>query len=196
MKRKRQKILDRLFKEVKALTKNAKAELRYLDTAVFAKTSVNTTASLTLLNGVERGNDTDNRESDNIFNRMLSLRFSLFGDTGGARATVRVTVLYDRQTNEDIPGDIFQTSTEPLSMRNWNSRKRFVFLYDETFSLQDQTTVTRSIVRKVNRYTRFNISSSGSVDNILSGSIYLVVLSSETVSLPSISWCSRVSFMP
>lgn len=195
--KKRKVTLRKVVKQVKTLKKYAKAEVRYVDNT-FALAGVSTTATLTFINGVAQGDDSNNREGNATFNKMVTIKGRVNPNTSTTLQHVRLIVLYDKQSNGAAPAiaDILEQSTNVDSMRFWNSRARYRFLVDKTFSVGPQGGKNFKFVKKVRQYTKYGTATTGAISNVVKGSIYVVQLSDAAASTPTIGWVSRVSFMP
>lgn len=160
-----------------------KEEFKYKDSAV--TTACDTTGALTLLNGLQTGDDSINREGREV--RIRSIQFKGFtGVTTGTGIDQyhRVLVVFDRQTNAAAPAitDIL-TANGTTAPRNLDNRRRFVILYDRTYSL-NAAGEAGSASRMLKYYKRFNLmetfnsGNAGTVADITTGSIYMITMGS------------------
>lgn len=194
--KKRKVTLRRVVKQVKTLKKYAKADVRYVDNT-YTLAGQTTTATLTLINGVAQGDDSNNREGNATFNKMVTLKGRVIPNSSTVQQNVRIILLYDKQSNGAAPtaADLLEVPTNVDTMRFWNSRARYRFLWDKTFSVGPHGKNFK-IVKKVRAYTKYGTATTGVIANIVKGSIYVVTLSDAAASTPSVGWVSRVSFMP
>lgn len=157
----------------------APGEFKCVDTSV--STDVNTTTSPILLNGIARGDALDERIGRQVLMRSIqfNLRFQVTVGTGIAQFC-RCTIVYDKQTNAAALTNtnvfVENTVNAPRLLEN---RKRFRILYDETFFLsEDATTGCGHVLKgyqRVNLPVEFNSGDAGTVADITTGSLYLVL---------------------
>jgi len=142
-----------------------------------------TTGTLALLNGLERGDDDGARIGRKCILKSLELRgvAKATVDTGLAQA-IRVIVVYDSQTNAAAPGimDILNTA-DAVSLRNMNGSTRFKVLVDWYGVVGDATGDERVPAffheyRKFSLPMQFNNGDAGTVADIVLGSMYMVTL--------------------
>jgi len=161
-----------------------------IDTAE-ATYALDTTGSITLVNGVDTGTDFTNRIGRKITIKSILLQgYTETQDTDVAATLCRVMIIQDSQPNGATPtiANIFNaaTSSAPLNLTN---RDRFRVIIDKwfvcgyynktaTFSLGDQTT------RLVKKYKKCNIpvtfsGTAATIASIQSNSLLLVTLGNQ-----------------
>lgn len=187
----------------------APGEFKSIDLSSSADT-IDTTGSVTLLNGCARGNDINQREGREITMKSIQIRGAV---SANAQATndqwARVMIVYDRQTNGTAPAvtDVI-SSSGICGMRNLENRKRFKILMDRTYVINANYTGAATIYsacnnhhfleyyRKLDHPVVFNSGSAGAVSDISTGSLYMIRIGSVTAgtAAAAITFCSRVRY--
>jgi len=175
-------------------------ETKYRNVTIsFAATS--DTFQYTLLNGLAKGTGVGDRVGNRVTNRVADIRisFAFYSDAVGGVINrlfgVRMQVVYDKQTNGLVcpsPFGGFYSSSESIY------RDRFIILYDEVvypkhfremrvwdptnaeWYLPEQMLVFRHIKLLLDMPTTFNTGNAGTVADINTGSLYLVLLPKGT----------------
>lgn len=138
------------------------------------------TASVTLLNGVTQGTSGTTRLGRRITMKSLLLngQFNLQATTAGA-SPIRVLVVYDMQSNGAAPAasDVLlaDTLTSPMNLSN---NRRFKVLVEECSPcIGTAGPQSWSFKRwiKLNHTVEFNTGNAGTVADIQTGSIYMLV---------------------
>jgi len=164
---------------------------------------VNTAGAVFLLNGIARGDDIDERIGRQVTLKSIQMRAQTYGTAGtGVDQTHRVMIVYDRQTNAAAltVADVLQTVAW-LSHRNLENRKRFRVLYDKCVNInatgEPGTSRVLEFYRHLNHPEEFNNGDAGTVADIQSGSLYLVVIGSEAAGATagSINVYTRVRYV-
>ncbi len=133
--------LTRLAKDVRMLKRVAIPEVKFIDTTV--QTVSSTSLVKVPVSLIEQGDNSSQRDGDEILLKYLYLKGSITSEVGLGDATVddhcRVIVLQDMQ--QDADGAIFST-LDFLQLDNWNSyyhadgnQKRFRVLSDKMIHL-------------------------------------------------------------
>lgn len=183
---------DRKLKKVARLVH---AEKRYKDIAPGAVNMLNT-GTVTLLNGMQIGDQDGNREGTTLAMTYLAVK-GQFYSVGGAVANGRLMIVYDKQTNAAAPvvNDVL-TACEPNTFRNNNTMKRFIVLYDKSVSISGGNTYPKrfdfGIPLKKN--TQFNTSNAGTVGDIVTGGLFAIWLSDLAASYPTIDFHARLFY--
>lgn len=160
------------------------AEYKFLDTSV--TTDVVDTATITLLNGMARGDTASTREGRKLKIKSCYIR-SLITQHNSQNDDdiVRTMIVYDKQSNGAAPAitDILTASTVE-AFNNLDNRERFVVLMDKVSRLASQgsTVDCMSFFKKyipLNLDTVYNSNNNGDVTDIASGALYLVQLGTE-----------------
>jgi len=161
----------------------------------------NTTAVVTLLNGVAQGTTASTRLGRRIVMRSLLLKYQVsLVPTSAGNSPIRVLVVYDAQANATAPAatDVLLTN-EITSPMNLSNSRRFKTLCDEVIpcigTAGPQACLwTRYI--KMNLNTEFNTGSAGTVGDIQSGSVYMLTLQNGQIitASPTANMYSRIRF--
>jgi len=154
-------------------------EFKSVDVA--ANVDAHSVATLTLLNGIARGADIDERDGREVVMRSIQLSYTAQVTSGtGTAQRVRVMVVYDRQTNGAAPtsAQIMSVDSDVHAPRNLEYRKRFTILHDRVYVLNAHNESGGEqfcrFYRKLNHPITFNSGNAGTVADIATGSLYLV----------------------
>lgn len=158
-----------------------RGELKYIDVNNY--TTYAPAGNLNLLNGLAPGTGPSQRIGRKVKFLSMLFRGAISSGATGAnvfRGMVRTLIVFDKQTNATAPtvNDILETAdaTSPMDM---NNRDRFVVLYNKLHAI-DQAGGHQSayveFYKKISLSTIFNAGVAGTVADITTGSIYLVVL--------------------
>jgi len=178
-------------KEVKKLKKKVNILIRGVDERylfnILTGTSISSTMSVQLLNGIGQGDDVGERESNDVLMTHLTLRQNfIVGDTTN---TIRTLLVYDKQANGAVFTDtqLFQNYTSatilaPLTDFRADYKTRFTILYDKTFVL---TNVGSNLCVVKIKHLRLNkkvnyVAGTSAVTSIGRGALYLVYISDST----------------
>lgn len=163
------------------------AEVKFIDTVV--SSSVTNAGVALLLNGCIQGTDIGNRIGRKI--EMTSCSIDLiFG--GGVIASanyalnntdkIRVALVYDKQPNATAAsyGDVYGSSsaaTSAMQVRNNTTLDRFDVLkvWDECISTEGPNGIVFHDFIKMNLDVRFDSSNAGTIADITTGGLYLMV---------------------
>lgn len=163
-------------------------ELKSID-ATPATISVNTTGSLTLLNGCAVGTDYTDRIGRKTMLKSINFRgFFQPADDNTVTNYVRMMIVYDRQTNGAAPAvtDILQSASS-LSNLNLNNRDRFLVLVDKEYVIgRVINTATQALayspnVHRCKGYRRLNLETqyggtTSAIASIATGSLYMLAI--------------------
>lgn len=171
----------------------ARGEWKYVDTSLSLQ--CNTTASLTLLNGLAPGTAANQRVGMKVTVRSLQINARLRTQpTTGVDQFARVTLILDRQPNGAAPGAITDilAADSVNGLRNLANRKRFKIMWDRTIPLggilngagtgsQTPNLRTIKLYMKFRRpiVTEFNTGVAGTIADISTNSIYLLTTGTE-----------------
>lgn len=186
-----------------------KGEFKSIDKTVSSAT-LDTTGSVTLLNGCARGSDINEREGREITLRSLQLRLNVMVRSEAiVDQTVRILIVYDRQTNGTAPSvtDVISGGTV-TGMRNLENRKRFKIIMDHTTRLNATYTGGASLhtasnngyfhdfYKRFELPTTFNSGTAGTVADISTGSLYMVRIGeiAAGTAAAEVDFCSRVRY--
>lgn len=155
-----------------------------------------------LLNPCAQGDTSSTRSGRQLELKSLYMRYVwalATTSTGGSK--LRICIVYDKQANAAAPlvTDIFQTDNH-ISPNNLGNSQRFIMLVDELtepVAAGTSFSVSGVIYRKLkNAITQFNSSTTGTIADINSGSLYLLASQSTNVltTAPTFAIYSRVRF--
>ncbi len=168
--------------------------------AVLTPTNITSTASIFILNGVAQGTTSQTRIGDKI--RMTSLAINYAWRRSDDPQLCRVAIVYDKQVNTTLllETELWETLANPLSMREWDNRKRFRVLHDKiyTFDSAFRDTLVKKLYLKIPaKYSRVQYTGTGSlVGNIISGGLFVVLISDSGASAhPTFQFVSRLNFL-
>lgn len=182
-------------------------------------TPFNTTNQATLLNGLVLGTDYYHRLGHNYVNTSINFRGHITPNATLAAADILgIAIVYDRQANGAAPGwnDVFDntpssgaTLTGPLAQVNIQNSDRFLILLHET-KMMPSLTVTAGVTSglgyinpcqdtAINLYKQFKLPTrcdgdTAAIADIISGSIYLIVLGSNATTGWNLSYNNRIRF--
>lgn len=162
--------------------------------------------TLLLLNGLAPGTGASQRIGKKALMKTIQFRASIGSGTLGAtafRGLVRYLWVYDKQANATAPtvAQILE-QVDATSFMNMDNRDRFVVLADKQFAL-DQNGGNEShqfkVYKKCNLPTIFNAGTAGTVADITSGSIYLLIIcknanSAAETNTPDTWFYSRIRY--
>lgn len=165
--------------------------------------SLNTNGWRILMNGIARGDDSNQRTGREVVMLSVLHSYSLsVASSTGTDCRVRVLIVYDRQCNSLAPDitDILSSQTVQ-SARNLVNVRRFSIIYDVVHVLNSYNEPYGQNYRKFYRHLRhpvtFNSGSTGTITDIISGSLYFFAFStvSGVENLPVISYHFRVRYV-
>lgn len=141
-----------------------------------------TTGGVALLNGIARGDDISERIGRKVMIKsiQLSIKNNVIGGTGVDQCH-RVMLVLDNQTNAAAL-TIAQvlSSSGTMYYRNLENRARFRILFDKFFTMnatgESGSMVNYKYYRKVDIPVTFNNGDAGTVADIVTGSLYILVV--------------------
>lgn len=154
-----------------------KEELKNFDfEAVQPVTFSQTTANANVINVIDNGTAFNQHVGREILMKSLYVRWNMqMAATSTNSSSLRLLVVYDRQTNTALPAttQIVQTD-EIVGMMNLNNNKRFSVLLDEVIPClgtggPQAAYVSRYV--KLNHLVEFNQTNGGTVADIQTGSV-------------------------
>lgn len=182
-----------------------RGELKFVDVASNS-TDFSATGVLVLLNGVAPGTGASQRIGKKLVMKSLYFRAAIGSGVTGAnvfRGHVRLLFIYDKQTNATAPtvSDILQQPFGSAAM-NMDNRDRFVVISDKQFAIDQaggHQSASCKFFKKLNLQTIFNAGTAGTVADISTGSVYLLLISDDTGSIgstnqPQISYYNRIRY--
>jgi len=155
-----------------------------------------------LLNGIARGDEINERVGREVTLRSIQFNFTPHVTVAtGTDQQQRVLLVYDRQTNATaLTAAQVLLTADTVAPRNLENRKRFKILFDRTFALnasgEPGSAVTRRFYRKLRHPVSFNAGDAGTVADIVTGSLYLVVVGSNApgVTAGSVIFATRIRY--
>jgi len=167
-----------------------------LDTAVSGV--ISTTPSIALINASVVGDDFDNRDGRSIRIKSVQIALTVFFNASATQTATRMMVVIDKQPNETllVIGDLI-TATNSHAMRNLDQRKRFVILWDRVVTQGDQENAPRHIefYKKLDMITVYDDSNAGTIADIETNALYLILFSTEATNTPTVGRTTRVRFI-
>lgn len=189
--------LINLNARVNKLTSLINTEFKTID-STGTSTAVPNAGVRILLNGLVKGDGISNRSGRKVRFKSLQLKYSCEHSGAGAQNRVRVMVVVDKQPNAAVftVADLLEDTAIPtISPRNLDNRKRFAWLYDKSFTLNDDYPEKMfKHYRKIDCKTIFDDSDTGLVADITSNSIYMVAVS-DHVTGPLMTYYHRLRFI-
>lgn len=163
---------------------------------------VDTTTAVQLLNGCMRGDDFRQRNGREIMMKSIELRYITQACVAtGSDQTHRIMLVYDRQTNGTaLTAAAVLESANTVAPRSLENRRRFKILYDKIWTINSSpesgSRVQRKFYRRLAHPVTFNSGNTGYVGDIATGSLYLVVLGSNTAGTTAgqCTFYSRIRF--
>ena len=165
-----------------------RGELKYVDVPI--QSSFTDTGTVLLLNGIAPGTGASQRIGKKVLMKTIQFRCGIGSNTAGTnvfRGIVRMLWVYDKQANATAPtvAQILE-STTGSSFMNMDNRDRFLVLADREFAI-DQSggnqSVTFKLYKKVNLPVIFNAGTAGTVADITTGSVYLLLINEQAEAL-------------
>ena len=165
-------------------------EFKALDIALTGTFS--TTAAMACLNAPAPGTAMNQRIGREIMIRSIEVRLTATSDANAAGVVGgiwnRCIIFYDRQTNTAAPAvtDLL-TAADCWAPRNLDNRHRFTILHDSRFFLSPVTPGIDVMHRDLSWYRRmrhpttYNAVGGGTVADITSGGLFILLLGTEAV---------------
>lgn len=191
----------KLASDVYRLKNLINVEFKYAQ-ANSSSTPSTAAATLLLLNGLTKGDDSTDREGRQI--RMKSVQYNVRSlINGAATATlVRVMLVLDTQPNAAAPtiANILETTGGLYvdAFRNLSNRKRFIILKDDKQVLDSDDQYNNiDCYKQFNPgfKTVYNSGNAGTIADITTNALYLVAISDEATNTPSVNMYYRIRFI-
>jgi len=169
---------------------------------VTADLACDTSAQVRLLNGIARGDEINERVGREVTLRSIQFNYTphVTSVTGGDQQH-RVLLVYDRQTNATaLTAAQVLLTADTIAPRNLENRKRFKILFDRTVALnasgEPGSSVTRRFYRKLRHPVSFNAGDAGTVADIVTGSLYLIVIGTTApgVAAGAVFFAARIRY--
>lgn len=185
----------RLARTVYRLKSLINTEFKSKDITISATPT--TTETFTLLNGLTKGDDIENREGRQVRFKSINtyLDFSLNPVVNNTR--VRWCLLLDKQPNTaaiDSSTGVF--SNDIAGIINLTFRRRFWFIASGVIKLNaDYPNQDRKRYKRVNFKTIYNNADNGTIADITTNALYLYLVSDQATNSPSVTGLIRVRFL-
>ena len=163
---------------------NARAngvEVKFNDVAIGPVNTLNTAASMVLLNGITAGTDYNNRIGREIVMRSVLSRINLVVGANGTNSLVRCILFMDMQCNGSAPTIIQLLETANVySPLNLNYRDRFKVIWDKQYALNSATNfnIYEKWYSKIKKTTTYN-GTTNAIGSISTGSLYMLVYGND-----------------
>lgn len=171
-------------------------EKHYLN---IAATQSPTTAApvIQLINGLQLGNTASQRQGQQLKSTNINLRgkLSVNNSAVGGSSQARIMLVYDRQSNGSVFSitDLLENGAV-WSFRTMGYKKRFKVLADHTYQMVNNTNTEQQIVdlsAVLDLRTIYNTGNTGTISDIDTGSLYLVLISDEATYGPELQYQLR-----
>ncbi len=186
-------------------------EVKFVDqffAAVAAPQPSSSTPSV--MNLLAEGSSQDQRIGEQVTMKMIQLRLTFIKDAGNTQpsTTIRAILVWDRQPNGALAtsANILENpalvggneDVNIMSQHNAQTRARFQFLFDKTFTMNDGHNAHRTMkwtVKLSNRKVQYNGAGAG-IGNINTGALLFLVMGNVTDggNVSAISGQTRVWF--
>lgn len=172
-------------------------ERKYSD--VNATTTYSSTPTLTLLNGLSLGTTSETRNGQSI--KMVSMQLRMTGSINASATTtqVRFIIFRDRQANAAAPtaANLLENSTGINSPLNLDYGKRFKVYIDKEFmmSLNGTAALRYEKYMKVIFHVDYNTGNTGTIADITTNSLYILIMSDQATNTPTIAWYFRMRYI-
>lgn len=154
---------------------------------------------IALLNGLQIGDDFNNRDGRSVRWKSIRVKINIFINQITITTVSRCMIIIDKQPNGTLMliGDLLGHLQSQLDVRNLSNRKRFVSLFDQRYA----TSITGNQVnlidfyKKIDMITVYNEQNTGTITDIETNALYLVVLSNKAGAPPVVSIETRCRFI-
>lgn len=154
-----------------------------------------------LLNGLVPDSTATGRIGRQVVLKSVYLRYRYtMAATSTNGSPMRLIIVYDKQANAQAPAvtDVL-LSDSFTSPNNLSNRDRFVILADhvaEPISAQNNFCVAGEIYKKINLEVNFNPGTAGTIGDITSGSVYLLMAQAGGIgtAAPTVDWRCRIRY--
>jgi hypothetical protein len=188
---------SQVARDLNSLRRFVNAEMHYLDTVQTA-VNVSSTTTFVLLNGMQTGDTSMTRTGQSIKMDRTDFRFYLTGNITAVQVSCRLIIVIDKQANGAIFADTAllnaATTVSPYAV---GGQMRFQVLYDQTFALSTAgpLNVCQCVTIPTNQHVEYNTGNAGTVADINSNSLYLLMLSDQATNVPIIYAYLRLWFI-
>ncbi len=168
-------------------------EVKQVD--VTATATPGTTQSLVLLNALSQGTTRVTRIGNSVRFVALACNFKMNMNSSATHTTIRLLILYDKQSNGAAPANIYQSSSI-ISPFNPDNMYRYEILSQSSTSLSISGMQERVVSFSIPLYhiTRYQ-SNNGDITDITTGSLYFGLVSDDNTNTPTVEYYFRASFV-
>jgi len=165
-----------------------------------ATATPSTSGSLTLLNGLTKGDDYNNRDGRQVRWKSIQMYLRSTIHASATNTSIRAIIFIDKQASETAPTvasllDI-TTASGVDAFRNLSNRKRFVILADKRVTLNtDFPEKTTRYYKKIDMKQIFDDSDAGTVSDVTTNSLYVLFISDEATNVPNVIHNFRLRFI-
>lgn len=185
----------RRFRKVK----NMSPEFKYND--INNNSAITPAGVFSLMNGLVQGTSAVTRIGQRIIIRSILLNILLYGQPVQPYSMLRFMIIQDKQPNGAIftLGSLLENpaaGSSTLSPLNYDNTKRYKILWDKRFVLCNSANQEKFIkyYKKVYIPVEYNVFNAGTVADINKNSLYLLVINSDNINVPSFSWYHRIRY--
>jgi len=188
--------MSRMARDLAMLKFMINVEKKYSD-ITFSNTVSNTLNPQTL-NALSQGTSATTRNGQSVKFTSLFMRAYMTMNASATTTQIRFLIFRDRQPNAAGPGTttILADNTNILSALQIGNSRRFKILADRIFRLDtNKLNHEFKFFRKLNFHTEYNTTNGGTVADITTNSLYIIMFSDQATNTPTISFYSRVRFV-
>ncbi len=163
--------------------------------------TVTTTALLTLVNGLSRGTDDQDRDGAQVRWKSIQCSGCIKIHQSQTSSILRRIIFIDLQPNAAVPTavDLLDLSAaDPINaFRNLDQRKRFVILKDSKLVVSitgNQEAKFPDFYKKIDMKTIYE-GNAGTIADINSNSIFILFVSNNATSAPTLTHSTRLRFI-
>ncbi len=189
-------VMNKVKADVTKLKGLLNTEFKALDIASSA--TITTTPSILMLSGLAKGDDFDNRDGRQVRWKSVEVSMQVVMHTTPINTLLRVMVVIDKQPNATlltIAELLVQTTID--SLKNLDNRKRLVILRDDVIELSDGkgTSLLWKYYKKIDMITVYDDGDAGTIADIETNALYLIMFSSEATNGPTVQRFIRTRFI-
>lgn len=194
----RKKVVKKKSGPLRLIPRPNPVELKYMDSEA-TNSTLATTGNRYLLNGNVQGTSTSTRIGNKVTIKHIELKMNY---TSTVVSSIKMAIVYDKQANAALAAvsDIYNAIGGifyPWATRNSVNSQRFVILKNFVMTINPNITATLTS-KQLSKYIKCNIpvqyngGVAGTIADIQTGAIYMVVLCDNANS--SLSYTSRLRF--
>lgn len=187
-----------LARDVSALKGMVNVEYKVKDLVATATPS--TAGSLSLLNGLTKGDDYNNRDGRQVRWKSIQMYLRSTIHASATNTSIRAIIFIDKQASETAPTvasllDI-TTASAVDAFRNLSNRKRYVILCDRRITLNtDFPEKTTRYYKRIDMKQIFDDTDGGTISDITTNSLYVLFVSDEATNTPNVVHNFRLRFI-